>query len=808
DVESEAVRERELSVESGETVTQSNSLSAAVTDCPQNSSCTDDRLQTGANSALHLCSRSKKRALKRQARVEQLTPEDLHDPWVRISDSPPGPGDPQHNLSSNHLSPHRIHTHSHYVSTHTPLQPNTHRNDTHITVAMSEPRDFGELAEHNGTTVLSDQTAHSTPPSLTSTPSSGPDSPGVKKGPPVAPKPAWTRQSLRSIRNGRSQPEHTKPLDKRGAGTNFGVSLRSTSTTQSLKQKIHSFETFSGSEGQEKFAHSRRPVAPSTSLPLKDRVKSNPFISEHNGMVQPDTSKEAKGTSPIPDKEKNMGFLSSAPVASPLSTRPSSTTHPSQSTWASPPPTDDLGSECQAQVKETTDPKTDNCDSKSPEDTAEPIVPEASLPETESETKPLDEPVETSVYLSSPLPGMSSPPESTENRDEDVTYTPARGEQTSQEMPSLTPSSSSFLDESTSARGLEGESLGKILSFSNQVSHALMRSLHSLVPPTPCHVVLRNPGSGPSHGPSPAHSTEEPDRTGNSSHSANSESNENSFSVSLAELRECTIERGEEGGNTGQHPSPSASAQSVISAIPSQEIHDMIQEVKALDEETLKQFEDIHVVILHKDEGAGLGFSIAGGIDLETKATTVHRVFPHGLAAQEGTVGKGDEVLSINGQTLKGVTHADATAALRQARNMRLAVVVVSKGREEKGGAGGGADDSSINSSIVDLNPTVEDGGSFLTLELEIGGGGVGFSLEGGKGSINGDKPLVVNRIFKGGAAEQSGLQSGDELLQVQSTSLQELSRFEAWNIVKALPEGHVTLLIRRRRCDKAEGSV
>lgn len=36
-----------------------------------------------------------------------------------------------------------------------------------------------------------------------------------------------------------------------------------------------------------------------------------------------------------------------------------------------------------------------------------------------------------------------------------------------------------------------------------------------------------------------------------------------------------------------------------------------------------QQLEDIHVVILHKEEGAGLGFSIAGGIDLENKATTV-----------------------------------------------------------------------------------------------------------------------------------------------------------------------------------------
>lgn len=59
------------------------------------------------------------------------------------------------------------------------------------------------------------------------------------------------------------------------------------------------------------------------------------------------------------------------------------------------------------------------------------------------------------------------------------------------------------------------------------------------------------------------------------------------------------------------------------------------------------------------------------------RSTQVHRVFPSGLAAQQGTIQKGDELLSINGQSLRDVTHASATAALRQARSHRLAVVVI-----------------------------------------------------------------------------------------------------------------------------------
>lgn len=57
----------------------------------------------------------------------------------------------------------------------------------------------------------------------------------------------------------------------------------------------------------------------------------------------------------------------------------------------------------------------------------------------------------------------------------------------------------------------------------------------------------------------------------------------------------------------------------------------------------------------------------------------VHKVFPNGLAAQEGTIQKGNEVLSINGKSLKGATHNDALAILRQARDPRQAVIVTRK---------------------------------------------------------------------------------------------------------------------------------
>lgn len=67
----------------------------------------------------------------------------------------------------------------------------------------------------------------------------------------------------------------------------------------------------------------------------------------------------------------------------------------------------------------------------------------------------------------------------------------------------------------------------------------------------------------------------------------------------------------------------------------------------------------------------------------------VHKVFASGLAAEEGTIQKGDKVLSISGQMLHNMKHADATAALRQARTFTVAVVVINKscvGKETESG--------------------------------------------------------------------------------------------------------------------------
>ncbi|XP_029318440.1 pro-interleukin-16 [Cottoperca gobio] len=704
---------------------------SAGTSHPDTAVYTSERLHTGDSSAV-LYLQPKRGALRRQARIDQHTHEQIQDPWVRLSDN-----SPEELRELDHLHHHHAADRTQSISVHSK------------TATMSEEENLSEL---NGTAadVTSDPPSHMTSESTCETP------PGAKMGPPVAPKPVWFRQSLRKIRNEQVQKKQAKPADQSSAvgfSRSFGVRSASSSANLSIKQKIHSFETFSSPEGTEKEAN-RRPAAPSTSLPLENS-RSHP--ASHGDCV--------KGKHEIPEEiQASQSASDSEPENTNVSAITSSTSEVSsqitaKSTEDDPPsiqPPSDL-------------PLCDSISTDLDLGIHDPFLfPDPSKQESELERVDLTSSTEYKVLPATSMRSYQAEEESL----------PVGMEKDGKVKLLSTTLSAAPPTDSDHQRGLEGESLWEILAFSYQVSQALMRSL----PMYHCH---GNPRSSDMQEPS----------TGDLTNLRESEhgldGTDRGFSVSLATLRECTIERGE-GGSHDEAAVTSACAYSVISAIPSQEIQRMIQEVKDLNEETLKQLVNIHVVILHKEQGAGLGFSIAGGSDLESKALTVHRVFPSGLAAQEGTIQKGDEVLSINGQTMHSVTHADATASLRQARSLNLAVVVVCK-RAEEGGREGGC-------RSEEPNPAVEEQGAPVSVELEKGAGGVGFTLEGGKGSIHGDRPLVINRIFKGGAAEQSGLQYGDELLQVQGVSLQDMTRFEAWNMIKALPEGAITTVIRRRQ--------
>uniref|UniRef100_A0A8D0XCH7 Pro-interleukin-16 n=2 Tax=Sus scrofa TaxID=9823 RepID=A0A8D0XCH7_PIG len=629
--------------------------------------------------------------LKRQARMDYSLDTTAEDPWVRISD-----------CIKNLFSPIMSENHGHV-----PLQPS---------VRLGE--DDGTQGHPDGTASKLDATSGG------SKVYKSVDGSTVKKGPPVAPKPAWFRQSLKGLRNrapdARQLPEAAScsqptPTPTPASRQRPGPPLRATSS--SIKQRISSFETFGSSQLPDRGAQ-RLSLQPSSSLGEATKPAEKPEGGPASGPLGRGVPPTVKQPRPEPEQ---------LPQASPTAPEASD---PSVS--ESPPP------------------------GQQPDQKALPSDPD-----------PLSRLLLTQVEGSrGPVVKMPS---------QRARSFPLSRTQSCEMKP---------LDEKTS----------KLYSISSQVSSAVMKSLLCL----PSSFSYGQSPCSPKEGASPPSlSSEDP----GANSFAETPATDTGFSLNLSELREYTEGLSEPTEADDWDHCTLQSGQSVISLLSSEELKKLIEEVKDLDEATLKQLDSIHVTILHKEEGAGLGFSLAGGADLENKVITVHRVFPNGLASQEGTIQKGNEVLSINGKSLKGATHNDALAILRQARDPRQAVIVTRKPTLEASPDLNSSTDSAASVSVasdISIDSTAE--ATVCTVTLEKTSAGLGFSLEGGKGSLHGDKPLTVNRIFRGAASEQNEtIQPGDEILHLAGTAVQGLTRFEAWNIIKALPDGPVTIVIRRK---------
>ncbi|XP_028358000.1 pro-interleukin-16 isoform X2 [Phyllostomus discolor] len=525
-----------------------------------------------------------------------------------------------------------------------------------------------------------------------------------KKGPPVAPKPAWFRQSLKELGHVGAEPRQ-RPAAPSAKPTpapreRLGLPARASS---SLRQRISSFETFSSPQPPDRGA-----LRPGLQPPSSSAEAVNPLGTQGGGRAP--------------------GLLGQGA--------------PPTGGWLQP--------------------------QQEPESPGSLGASEASDPGV-SGTPPLGQ-----------LPAQTAPPEAAPSPDPPPSRLPAQtaGSQgAAVKMPSQRARSFPLTRTRSCEAQLPDDRACRLYAISSQVSSAVMKSLLCLPSSVSCGQTPGSPEEGASAG--------SPSSLDPAAGSADS-----GFSLNLSELRECA--EAEAGA-----PTP---GQSVISLLSAEELRQLIEEVKVLDEATLRQLDSIHVTVLHKEEGAGLGFSLAGGSDLENKVVTVHRVFPNGLASQEGTIQKGNEVLSINGKSLKGATHNDALAILRQARDPRQAVIVTRRpapeaapgpdSSEDPAASAPGASDSSADSTEATVH----------TVTLEKTSAGLGFSLEGGRGSLLGDKPLTVNRIFKGAAPGQTEtVQPGDEIVHLAGTAVQGLTRFEAWSVIKALPDGPVTVLIRRR---------
>lgn len=209
-------------------------------------------------------------ALKRQARVDCGPDGPAEDPWVRISDCIKSLFSPI--MSENH--------------SHTPLQPQ---------VSLAED---GHQGHPEGTPTKLD-TSNGAPKVYKSAENSI-----VKKGPPVAPKPAWFRQSLKGLRHRGPDPKQlptassTKPTP--APRELLGPHARASS---SIQQRISSFETFGSSQLPDRGAQRLSLQPPSSSAEAaKPPEKQEGWVPGLLGRGAPSTVEQ-----PHPQQEQLPG---------------------------------------------------------------------------------------------------------------------------------------------------------------------------------------------------------------------------------------------------------------------------------------------------------------------------------------------------------------------------------------------------------------------------------------------------------------------------------------------------------------------
>ncbi|XP_013781784.2 uncharacterized protein LOC106466087 isoform X2 [Limulus polyphemus] len=257
------------------------------------------------------------------------------------------------------------------------------------------------------------------------------------------------------------------------------------------------------------------------------------------------------------------------------------------------------------------------------------------------------------------------------------------------------------------------------------------------------------------------------------------------------------------------------SLSSLTGTISPQERQQLLEEAnQILQEEGIDSKQDISVVVIQRELQAGsIGISLAGGADYEVKEITVHKIVAGSLADRNRQVRKGDRILSLNGLNVKGLTHREVLDILKAPRNEVVLVLASERStpsnfsHQEKANVapeltnGYHATTGASEKEIIKIEspiavPTEE---KIITVELEKDKTGIGFSLEGGKDSPLGNRPLTIKKIFKGGSADKVGqLRAGDQILTLNNQPVSNMTRTEAWSFMKKLPDGTVAVTVKQ----------
>ncbi|CAG9540331.1 unnamed protein product [Cercopithifilaria johnstoni] len=207
---------------------------------------------------------------------------------------------------------------------------------------------------------------------------------------------------------------------------------------------------------------------------------------------------------------------------------------------------------------------------------------------------------------------------------------------------------------------------------------------------------------------------------------------------------------------------------------------------------------DIFKVILKRSANNPEG---SVGVILSSAASgdqyiSVQRVISGSIADRSDLIEKGDRVFFVQGHSTKQMSATDARTLIKQ----RTEHVVFILGRLK------------IKSNDMPTEPTKfvstaiadPDLFNYSTDSEEViltkGNLGVGLALDGGRGSVFGDRPIIIKRVFEGGSAARSGrIKAGDQVITIDGIDIKGMSYLEATKTLRSRPEGPLKLVILRR---------
>ncbi|XP_074492726.1 inaD-like protein isoform X2 [Sebastes fasciatus] len=204
----------------------------------------------------------------------------------------------------------------------------------------------------------------------------------------------------------------------------------------------------------------------------------------------------------------------------------------------------------------------------------------------------------------------------------------------------------------------------------------------------------------------------------------------------------------------------------------------------------------IRTVEITRSVSDSLGVSIAGGkgSPLGDIPIFIAMIQANGVAAKTHRLKVGDRIVSINSQSVDGLSHSDVVTMLKNSYGNISLQVVADTNISAIATQVESLSSSTSLSANTDTHTAEPEGPRPCSISLEKGSEGLGFSIVGGFGSPHGDLPIYVKTVFSKGAAAVDGrLKRGDQILSVNGESLQGATHEQAVAILKK-QRGTVTL--------------